>query len=412
MKTMLALVLVLFAAVGIAVLMLEDPGYVLITVGQWTIETSVVVLATLGLVGFAVSYLVVRYTFRLLRLPRDLRRARTRRRAGKAQNLLGRGLALAAEGRWDGAESAFSRGAALSEQPVLHYLEAARAAQRLGAPERRDRYLEQARRLSGGETTLMSALSLAELLLEDHKPEEAREALESVRGSHPNHPRLLELLACCYAETGNWDNLRSLAADLRRRRAVPAEQVEQYKRDAWAGLLREAGQRGDLERARAIWKEIPRALRQDEKLLITYSGVLRDNDAGDEAADLIRDALRRQWSDVLAVGYGEIGRGSVPAQLTTAEGWLKQHPENPHLLLTLGRLAHRAQQLEKARDYLEHSIRLQPNPDAYEELGEVLESLDDARAATRCFRRGMRLLSGRPEVRQADAVLPARVSSG
>ena len=102
--------------------------------------------------------------------------------------------------------------------------------------------------------------------------------------------------------------------------------------------------------------------------------------------------------NVFVVGAGTMGNGI--AQTAATSGF------NVTLMDVL------PQQLEKARDFLEHSIRLQPNPDAYQELGEVLESLDDQKAATRCFRRGMRLLSGRPEVRQPDAVLPARVSSG
>jgi hypothetical protein len=68
-------------------------------------------------------------------------------------------------------------------------------------------------------------------------------------------------------------------------------------------------------------------------------------------------ALKRKYDSHLARLYGLV-RGSDPArQLQTAEGWLKEHPADPSLLLTLGRLCLQNSLWGKARDYLESSLR-------------------------------------------------------
>lgn len=407
MKLLIGFILAPALAVLLGLQLKKDPGYVLISIGNWTLETSVFVFAILTLLLFMAGYLVVRYTFRLLHLRRDFHRMGSRRRHRKGQQLLTKGIQSLAEGRWATAEAAFARGAPLSETPVVHYLGAARAAQRLEATDRRDAYLEKAAELRGRDAALVAGLSRAELLLEAHQPDAAMQVLEPLHGRHPRQPRVLDMLAQCYRATGEWEKLRVVYPELKKRHAIPETRLHQLQRETWQGLLTQAAARDGLEGLKTLWKQVPRHLRDDEAVVITQAGLLRDHDDADGAAHLIRDALKKQWSDVLVVGFGQLERGHVKGQLATAEGWLKSHPDNPHLLLTAGRLAQRAGELAKARDYLERSIARMPTPDGYEALGEVLIEAKDEAGANRCFRTGLRLLSGKPEVRQADEVLPA-----
>jgi HemY protein len=81
-------------------------------------------------------------------------------------------------------------------------------------------------------------------------------------------------------------------------------------------------------------------------------------------------------------------RGSDPArQLQTAEGWLKEHPADPSLLLTLGRLCLQTSLWGKARDYLESSLRLQRNPEACAELARCWRNWVTPSAVTSCSRK-------------------------
>ncbi|HXH02097.1 MAG TPA: heme biosynthesis HemY N-terminal domain-containing protein [Candidatus Competibacteraceae bacterium] len=407
MRLLIGIILTLFAAAGVAVWMREDPGYVLVSVGGLTVETSVVFGLLALVIGFLVLYNLLRLLIRLILMPRTLRRARQRRLSRKSRRLLLRGMEHLLEGRWSVAEEQLSRGAAHSDTPLLHYLGAAQAAQQLQAPERRDRYLEQARKLDGPQNRLLAGLSKAELQLEAGQADAARTTLEQLRSTHPRHPRLLALLARSYKALADWQHLNELIPMLRKQQALPGTTLDELQRETQLGLLARAAQSGLLTTLQAQWKQVPKALRNDPQLLIAYAGHLRDLHAADEAAALLHDALRREWNATLVVGYGELGRGNTMGQLNTAESWLKQHPDDPYLLLTLGRLAKRAHKLDKARDYLERSLKRQPSADTYQELGEVLELLNDKEGARGCFRTGLRLLSGRVEELHPTEVLPA-----
>lgn len=405
MRLLIAILIALFAAVGIAIVLREDPGYVLISVGQWTIETSVAALIIGLAVGFFVLYKLIRYAVRLWHLPRSLKRANQRRHQRKSQRLLAKGQKELAEGRWEKAETHLLKGASHSETPALNYIGAARAAQQLGADWRRDQYLEKAEQLPK-EDALMVGLAEAELFLENREPAKAKDILLKLHNRYPRHPRVVTLLMESYRELGEWELLRDLLPELRKRKALDEKDYNQLQLQVHRELLARTARAGTLEDLRGTWKQIPESLKNEESLVIDYAGYLQENDAASEAENLLREALNRQWSERLVVGYGELERGDAAAQLSTAERWLDKHKDNPHLLLTLGRLAKRSRKWDKARSYLEQSIKALPTPDAYQELGEVLEQMDEKERANECYRNGLRLLSKRPPAKEVE-VLPA-----
>ncbi|MDX1653936.1 MAG: heme biosynthesis HemY N-terminal domain-containing protein [Candidatus Competibacteraceae bacterium] len=405
MKLLISLIVVLFAAVGLSLILKQDPGYVLLTIGDWTVETSVAFTIFFLAVAFVLLYLLVRFLIRIWTLPRYARAATRRRRGRRSLKLLARGLRALNEGRWEKAESHLIQGMEHSPYPGLHLVNAARAAQHIGADWRRDRHLEKARDLPR-DNTLMVGLTEAELMLEDGQPSKAKATLLELRSLKPKQPRVLELLVQTYKALGEWEQVRELVQELRRRKVMESKPLTELQIETYRELLARVASTGTLPELQALWKQMPKSLQHEEELIIAYAGHLRDLGAFEEAESLLRDAISRQWSDQLIVGYGELGRGDAAAQLGVAENWLKSQPDNPHLLLTLGKLAHRSRQLPKARGYLEQSLRALPTPDAYQELGEILEAMEDKEGALQCYRAAARMLSGRLESKEAEAVLP------
>ena len=121
----------------------RDPGYILLTWGEWQIETSV----WFALAGLAVASLAVIGLSRILRstlrLPGALRRWLGLRSARGAQRRADKGFTAFFEGRWETAEKAL-RKAAVAEHTLLHPLYAALAASRRGQYERALALLDEA----------------------------------------------------------------------------------------------------------------------------------------------------------------------------------------------------------------------------------------------------------------------------
>jgi HemY protein len=407
MKLLIGMIITLFASVWVALSLRQDPGYAMVSFGDWTIETSLAFFVMMLIVAFLTFYALLRLCVRLWQTPGQTLAANRRRLRNKARRLFELGSRQMAAGQWITAEKTLLKGAEYSETPALHYLSAARAIHPLNDMKwRRDLHLRQAED-SPDADKLTVQLARAEFLLDDHQAEQARPILESLYVLHPRHPGVLQHLAKAYQQLGVWEPLRKLLPELHKQKALGPELFAEIQSAVYHALLQSAAASNSLDSLRSLWKQAPAVLREeDEAFLVEYATALCDCEAAADAEALLREAINRRWSKKLVVGYGMLGRGAATAQLAAAENWLAQHGDDPHLLLTLGRLAKRCQQNAKARDYLERSIQIMPTPDAYQELGELLESLHELTRAGQCFHAGLRLLVGKPQEQQG-AMLPA-----
>lgn len=407
MRLLASIIVTLFFSVWVALSLRNEPGYAMLSMGQWTIETSLTFFVIFLIFAFFAFYATVRLIVRLWRTPGQTLEAHQRRLHKKAQRLFDLGLRQLSAGQWAAAEKTLLKGADYSPTPALHYLNAAQAVHHLNEFKwRRDLHLRRAED-SPDADKLTVQLTHAQFLLDDGDAEQARGILESLHHLNPRHPGVLQWLSRAYQQQKAWEPLQKLLPEVQKHKAMSPEAFAELQAQTFRALLEIAAAGGSLDKLRALWKQTPATLREgDEEFLIAYATALCDGQAIEDAEALLREAINRRWSVKLVVGYGMLGRGNATAQLATAEGWLAQRGDDAYLLLTLGRLAKRCQQNAKARDYLERSIQIMPTPDAYQELGELLESQHELTYAGQCFHAGLRLLVGKPQ-EQSGAMLPA-----
>lgn len=391
MRTLIAAFLSLLLAVLVTLWVKQDNGYILIGYGHWTLEASLALFLLLDLLAFLLLYLVLRGLARIWTLPERLQVWRQRRLRARARQALTQGLLELAEGNWRGAERDLVRHAPQSETPLLNYLAAARAAQLQGADARRDDYLHLAHQ-SMPAAELAIGLTQAELQLAHQQYEQALATLMHVRDLSPRHAYVLTLLKRLYIDLGEWEKLQELLPDLLRRKVIDAAQQRELEIRIYHERLQSQGR--DLDALERLWQQMGRSLRQEQALLTLYVGRLLEFDSAARAAALIGDALERQWTPALVRLYGQLEGTDATQRLARAEGWLKEHPEDPDLLLALARLCLQQRLWGKARSYLEASLAVEPEAAAYQELGALLEELEEPEQALACYRAGLELERG------------------
>jgi HemY protein len=200
-----------------------------------------------------------------------------------------------------------------------------------------------------------------------------------------------------------------LMPELRKGKVLPAAELADLERRAWGENLtlaahsEQAGEVG-LQSLNKAWQQLSSAQRQEPPLVLAYAEQLRQMGADAEAEEVLRGALKRDYNSHLARFYGLLRGGDPARQLQTAEGWLKHHPADPSLLLTLGRLCLQSSLWGKARDYLEDSLRLQRNPEACAELARLLAQLGETERSNQLFQEGLGLLDERLLARPLPAL--------
>jgi HemY protein len=403
------LVIAATAALGFAVA--QHSGYVLIAYKSFRYEASL--WATLGLI--AVLWLLIwgiKALVELVMASSGVVNPWSRRnRSRRVQVAIEHGQLDLAEGRWASAQRHLSRAAEAERQPLLYYLGAARAANEQGNYEECDRLLERALERQP-QAELAIALSHAQLQADRGDTDGALVTLQAMHERHPHNAQTLRQLHRLHQQRGDWSAVIRLLPELRKDKVLPPAELSELERRAWGENLSLAAHREEdgtvgLQSLQRAWQQLTSAQRQEAPLVLAYAEQLRQLGAQVEAEEVLRTALKRQYDSHLARLYGLV-RGSDPArQLQTAEGWLKEHPNDPSLLLTLGRLCLQTSLWGKARDYLESSLRVQRNPETCAELARLLAQLGDTDRSNQLFQEGLGLLDER--LLAAPLPVPARV---
>lgn len=396
-----AVVIAIAVAAVLGMAIAQHTGYVLIAYKNFRYESSL--WATLALVVFIwLLVLAVNALVGLVTTSGGVVNPWSRRnRSRRVQLAIEQGQLDLAEGRWAGAQKHLHRAAEAERQPLLYYLGAARAANELGRYEESDSLLERALERQP-EAELAIALNHAQLQMDRGDTDGSLATLQAMQERHPHNAQVLRQLQRLYQQRGDWSALIRLMPELRKGKVLLAPELAELERRAWGENLSLAGQREQdgeagrqsLERA---WQQLTSAQRQEPQLIVAYADQLRQLgvEAEAEAEEVLRNALKRDYDSHLARLYGLVRGRDSARQLQTAEGWLKQHPEDPSLLLTLGRLSVQNRLWGKARDYFESSLRFQRNPEACAELARLLAQLGDTERSNQLFQEGLGMLDKR-----------------
>ena len=412
MKRLYIIVFLVIAAAGaLGLAIAQHAGYVLIAYDSFRYESSL--WATLLLI--AVIWLVlwgIKALIELVAVSSGVVNPwSNRNRSRRVQVAIEHGQLDLAEGRWASAQRHLQRAAEAERQPLLYYLGAARAANEQGRYEECDSLLERALERQP-QAELAIALSHAQLQTDRGDTDGALTTLVAMHERHPHSVQVLRQLQRLHQKRGDWSSVIRLLPELRKDKALPASELAELERRAWGENLSLAAHREEsgavgLQSLNRAWQQLTSAQRQEPQRVLAYAEQLRQLGAAVEAEEVLRTALKRQYDSHLARLYGLL-RGSDPArQLQIAETWLKEHPNDPSLLLTLGRLCLQTSLWGKARDYLESSLRLQRNPEACAELARLLAQLGDTERSNQLFQEGLGLLDER--LLASPLPVPARV---
>jgi HemY protein len=277
--------------------------------------------------------------------------------------------------------------------PVINLLFAARAAADSNDLEKA-RQLLQRLKISYPNEAFTADKLLAELLIIDENFVDARPLIEELYRAKPSDRAILRLLADTYYLTGDWRSLQKILHDLSHYGALSRDAATNLEIDTYLNLLlayipdpelNEAEQQDNLI---DLWDLVPKSLRRLPELICAYADALQKVNGASRLQPIIAKALNASWHADLVERFGQLQSDSPQRQLALAEKWLPDHVDDPDLLLALGRICRRAELPGKARDYLTAATSINPCPETYLELAELLDSMNDQSSAE-MYRHGL-----------------------
>ena len=388
MKFGIIVVVALIVSAFAANFLLADPGYVVINFRGYLVEMSVPVLVGLAVVLVLGVWLIRK----IIVAPRRLGEAAGRYRSARSGQKLTKGMIAVAEGNFARGEKMLGRAASTSDSPLFNYLQAARAAHLQGRDERRDEWLRLAYKETP-EAANAVLLTQAEFQLDREQYEQALATLRQLEEDSRNHAHALAMMGRLYFRLEDWKSLADLLPRLRKNKQVAAETLEMWNIRVHKEALDKAADAEVLDQA---WKGINRNQRTDLTLLEAYFKGLMRAGLHDRAEKELASAIKSEWRGPLVRLFGLVEATDTTKQLKRAEIWLKNHSEDPDLLLAAARLCLRNELWGKARSYLETVISMRPTPEAYQEYGTLLTQMGESDAAADAYRDGLGMVAAKP----------------
>lgn len=371
-----------------------DPGYVLIQIRGWRVQTSLLVVV----VALLLLWAVLGLAGRILRWPFGAV-SRGRRRLGHRR--LSAGLVGLVEGRHARAERKLRWAGHYKALRAPARLLQADAARSRGAWDRALEHLDKAGDDAPGAVLVLRA----RVLRERGEPQQAVELLEPQAEDGSLPPQGWHELVLARLDAADAPGALQALAPLRKSGALDKRSMAHLEDRVLRAAL---GSSVDAEALSELWHSLPRARRSDPELLAVYARQAARDGSSLSVMNDLKSTLRKHWDSDLAAMYVSLDAAAPERRLQQGEKWLKKHPDDALLLAAVGVVCAQQGIDGKARDYLQRAIELDADlAPAWTALGDVARDEGDEGTAAHCYRNALGVsLGDNPSV-----LLPGRSHS-
>ena len=390
MRILLSVVILFAAAIGLAVGARFNPGNVVFFYPPYRIDLSLNFFIALSVLLFALLFAVLNAIRSTQQMPQRVASYRREKREREGNRALRDALKALFEGRFGQAEKAAIRAADLPENAGLSALIAARAAHRIGQPERRDAWLAKAQEDPALKTARL--IMAIELAIDSRQPENALAAAKELNAMGARHIHALRLALKANQRVRNWPEVLSLVRQLDKHNALHPVLSHRLRELAYEDLLSNPAH--DAESIRRVWADVPVEDRVRPLVAMRAAKTFNAKGLHDEARAVVEKALAEEWDERLVRAYGNSaaaeGSPALLAQIERCEGWALKYPSDAELALTLGALCLRQKLWGKAQRHLEQALSGANDAatvrDAHLKLAQLHEALNQQEQAAAHYR--------------------------
>jgi HemY protein len=362
-------------------------GDVGILIANTKISLPITVLISLVIVSFVLFLIVLRSIANIYLFFKKIINVLVGKDQHLALSIYHKAMHEKLAGNYLEAQRLFIKSAKGSEQPLLNYLQAAECAQLLKNYTVRDKFMNACYHKFVDSLSLINfQYALMCELAGDY--EKSLSLLLSVDPLNINEHEFLKLKANLLFKTANFNKLMEILPSVAKADIFTSEQLVKMQLATYNHALHETSNQAELEQ---LWHEIPKNLRNMPGLLITYAKLLAHFDVT-QAEVILRKAINANYDPLLVEAYGKIETPNLGKQIANAEHWYKEHHEDYALNLCLGRLCANHKLWGKAKDYLEKSLALKPEQEAFMQYAKMCALMGDQTSKVEIIDRSLKLV--------------------
>jgi HemY protein len=361
MKKLILWILIFFAAVAISPLLINEKGYILIAMGDLTIESTVVtvgIMLTLLFVALAFSLKLVRGSLRLGFSGWNKIAFANRRRALKDFN---RGIAAFILDDHQQAEHLLAKAAEPSMFARTAYLMAAAASSKQSLRSNTNHYLsllaqeDHTIKTSGLESILVTI----KLLMLQENFTQARTIIDEHHKHIGHDARLLSLEIKLSLHEQRFNYVIEQLVSARKQKTITYEKIAQWEAIAFYGAFSDTIRQESNDSLAQMWQKIARKLKQRESILLAYCQVLAEHKIIEPLNKILLPVIKKGVDDAFLKKIRQLPISATDELMSAVQKHLHHDPHSGKWLSCLANLAAKAQQLPMAEKAFNSLVNLE-----------------------------------------------------
>lgn len=360
MKRLLLLLLLMLAVIIITPILIGEKGYILVAIGDFAIESTVVtaiISLTLLLIALTLIIKFFRGSLNFSFATWNKIAFASRRRALKDLN---KGIAAYVLGDYKQAEHLLAKSADASSFEHIAYLIAADAAQKQALKPNTDHYLALLEQKTNTFKTagLEAVLIKIKLLIGQENYLLAREVIDEHHKHIGHDARLLSLEIELSLIELRFDHVIKQLNAAKKQKSINKKTIIQWQQQAFYGAFNTHIKQHDKKALMDFWQQLPKKDKQTESVIMAYCQVLSENNINEPLTKLLLPVVKK-GNDITMLKFIRTLPITQAAELmSAAQKHLHNEPQNPLWLSLVAHFAIISQQWGLAEKAFHNLVNL------------------------------------------------------
>ncbi len=340
MKRLIILLLLFFAAVAISPILIGEKGYILIAMGNTTIESTVVTASIMLLLTF----IALAMSLKLFKggISVSLSAWNKIVFAGQRKGIrqLNQGIAAYALGDYQQAEHLLVKSAEPSKAQQIAYLLAASAADKQGLTTNSQHYLNQLQEYNQNlkDVGLESILVAIDLLIKHQAYPQARELLDQHHKLIGHDDRLLALELDLSLIEKRFSYVVEQLKLARKSKIFSEQRVADWEAQAFYGTFNEQIAKQDTQALQQYWDNLGRKIKQRAAVVLAYCKVLAKHKIHQPLSKILLPVIKKGSNEHLLKAIRQLPLTHCDELILAVQKHLHYDQHNAKWLSTLAHL--------------------------------------------------------------------------
>ncbi|MBA6390044.1 heme biosynthesis protein HemY [Colwellia sp. BRX10-3] len=361
MKRILLLLTLFLVVVVITPMLIGEKGYILVSIGDFAIESTVIT----AIITLALCFLALALTIKFFRGGISFSFAAwnkiafaSRRRALKDFN---KGIAAYVLGDYKQAEHLLAKSADASTFEHIAYLVAADAAQKQALKPNTDHYLGLLEQTTNTfkEAGLEAVLIKIKLLIGQQNYQQARTVIDEYHKHIGHDARLLRLEIELSLVEQRFDYVIKQLNTAQKQKSISTQTITLWQQQAFYGAFNSQIKQQDKNALLEYWQQLPKKIKQSETVVLAYCQVLAENQVNEPLAKLLLPVIKKGNAISLLKAVRTLPITQDDRLMAAAQKHLHSEPHNALWLSLVAHFAMASQQWPLAEKAFNSLVNLE-----------------------------------------------------